>query len=194
MNGRKVNVAESYKFEETGDGLDEAYLARRPLEFYNGHLKPDEHGMHPSQRVLIETVDFGADRDEQFAPWATKEFSHGAIPKSYPYKRGTLGYGEGFAGYRPMWRPPENPLDGGKSADIYVSGIATYPGYQGNRPGERSEPYITGKVNVDDKRALVPWQGQARDSSMASRIAQRRLEAHSKKAPPWGDRMLQPNP
>jgi len=177
MNALGFEYAEGYKFDHLGEGIDYAKLAAEPLAFHQYNLRPLEHGMHPDQRTEVQTITVGEDRPDAFTPAATKEYSHGAVRATGPYKRGTTFAAEGFSGYTPLWRPPENPLDGGKSTNLYTSGVATYSGYMGCRPGEKSDPFVAGKVNVSDARAMAPWQGESRDSSMAARIAQRSLAA-----------------
>jgi len=51
--------------------------------------------------------------------------------------------------------------------------MVTIPGYSGFRPGEKADPYVPTKIG---KAPYVPWQGDAKSSSMATRIAQRRLD------------------
>ena len=82
---------------------DEATEAAKPLDFHRYNMHPASHGMHPSQRVEIETVVVGEDRDEAFTSWASKEFSKGAVHKNYPYKKGKDGFAEGYSGYKPLW-------------------------------------------------------------------------------------------
>jgi len=180
MNALGFEYADGYNFDHTGDGIDEAKFAAEQLPFHKYNLPPHEHGLHPSQRVEVDVVVTG--------DWTTKtDGCHGAVHKASPYRRPGGPPASGFSGYTPLWRPPDNPLDGGKSADLYSSGAATYSGYMGNRPGEKADPFIAGKVNVDDARGVAPWQGEPRDGSMAARIAQRRLAAaNTRKAAPYG--------
>jgi len=106
----------------------------------------------------------GATREAAgFAPFATKDYSRGAVPTTVGYRGEPLPDRiVGYAGYKPQWRATDNPLNGGKAIPLSsdASRICT-PGYAGFRPGENSEPFV---------------DGQDRPKSMAQRIAQRRLE------------------
>ena len=92
-----------FSFKYTDNDYDEAAEAAKPLDFHQYNMHPASHGMHPSQRVEIETVVVGEDREEAFKAWTSKEFSKGAEPKTYPYKRGKEGFAEGYSGYKPLW-------------------------------------------------------------------------------------------
>jgi len=189
-NALGFEYADGYKFDYPPESeVVEAPAAAEPLPFHKYNLHPSEHGLHPAQRTEVPLKNFGDEREERFQFWSTKEYSHGAIHTQNPYKRGDGFAAEGFSGYKPLWRPPDNPLDGGKGNKLYSNGTATYPGYMGNRPGEAADPFVSSKLNTTEKRALAPWEVQPRDSSMATRIAQRRLEAvNSRMKPPPGSR------
>lgn len=162
--------------------------------FIKPNLHPLDHADHADQRCELPTVTVGEGLPDKFKSWQVKDYSQGARLESSPYKReravGNLGYtkehpttkvaAEGLECYKVMWRPDGNPLDGASSPDLHMSGVVTYSGYKGFRPGEICDPYVEGKVNVPDRRAVAPWQGQPKDKSMATRIAQRRLNRGSK--------------
>jgi len=135
-----------------------------------------------SYRPIINPDDFdpaqNPNASPRYASWKVKDFSVGEATRS-PYRRDDSSFAGGYSGFKPRWKPDGHPVYNGKSSKIYETGYVAKPGYMGFRPGEKADPFIDPKAGIADERNQAPWQNDCREKSMATRIAQRRLDKRS---------------